>query len=77
MTETIAPEEAPIGGSAALQEGIIRRLDGEIVFESRFITHRLDDVEFPNGMQGKYSVISATEGYGVAAVPVLNYRGIN
>lgn len=77
MTETIAPEEAFLGDSAPVQERIIRRLDGEIAFESRFITHRLDDVEFPNGEQGKYSVISATEGYGVVAVPVLNFRGIN
>lgn len=77
MTDTIAPEETAPGALTPVQERIIRRLDGGIVFESRFITHRLDDVEFPNGQQGKYSVIGATEGYGVVAVPVLNYRGIN
>jgi 8-oxo-dGTP pyrophosphatase MutT (NUDIX family) len=77
MTDTIAPEASPTEDSTPVEERMIRRLDGEIVFESRFITHRLDDVEFPNGVQGKYSVIGATEGYGVVAVPVLNYRGIN
>jgi hypothetical protein len=73
VTETLAPETLP--GPAAHRT--IRRLDGGIIYESPFITHRLDDVEFPNGVRGRYSVIGATEGYGVVAVPVLNFRGIN
>lgn len=77
MTEIITHEATPDEVGAPVQDRMIRRLDGGIVFESRFITHRLDDVEFPNGVQGKYSVIGATEGYGVVAVPVLNFRGIN
>lgn len=58
------------------EEGTIRRIKEHTDYENRFVTVHFDDVEFPNGAQGRYTRITTGTGLGVIAVPYTNVRGI-
>ncbi|EMY36143.1 NUDIX hydrolase [Arthrobacter crystallopoietes BAB-32] len=78
MTDMLTEAPAPIAPEApAGRDRTIRRLDRQPIFRSAFVTHDLDHVRFPNGRDGKYSVIGVAEGFGVLAIPVLTFRGID
>lgn len=53
----------------------IRRVTGRTVLENRFIRVDTDDVVFPNGDPGSYSVITSGTGMGVITIPVASFHG--
>ncbi|HEX9086741.1 MAG TPA: NUDIX hydrolase [Arthrobacter sp.] len=54
----------------------IQRIAGRTVLENPFLRVDTDDVVFPNGAPGAYSVVTSGTGLGVIAVPFVNFRGI-
>lgn len=78
---TLAPPPADQAGISVAddppaEEGTIRRIREHTDYENRFVTVHFDDVEFPNGAQGRYTRITTGTGLGVIAVPYTNVRGI-
>jgi 8-oxo-dGTP pyrophosphatase MutT (NUDIX family) len=53
----------------------IQRIGGRTVLQNRFISVVTDDVVFPNGSPGSYSVITSGTGMGVIAIPFANFHG--
>lgn len=53
----------------------IQRISGRTVLENPFLRVDTDDVVFPNGSPGSYSVITSGTGMGVIAIPFVNFRG--
>lgn len=54
----------------------IQRIGGRTVLENPFIRVDTDDVVFPNGAPGAYSIVTSGTGLGVIAIPFVNFRGI-
>jgi len=46
------------------------------VFETPFIRVDVDEVRFPDGKSGEYSIIHQGDGAGAVAIPFYTYRGI-
>lgn len=53
----------------------IQRISGRTVLENAFLRVDTDDVVFPNGAPGSYSVITSGTGLGVLAIPFANFHG--
>ncbi|MEO3931436.1 NUDIX hydrolase [Micrococcaceae bacterium Sec7.4] len=64
-----------IPDAATSAEHPIRRIGGRTVLENRFIRVETDDVVFPNGDPGSYSVITSGTGMGVIVIPFANIHG--
>lgn len=58
-----------------ISEQPIQRISGRTVLENRYIRVDTDDVVFPNGAPGEYSVITSGTGVGVIVIPTLDFRG--
>lgn len=70
-TETHAVPKAP----GAVKE--IRTIESRPeAYKSRFISVANDSVEFPNGVEGTYNVVSMSEAKGALIIPVAFRRGI-
>lgn len=54
----------------------IQRIGGRTVLQNPFLRVDTDDVVFPNGAPGSYSVVTSGTGLGVIAIPFVNFRGI-
>lgn len=61
--------------AATLAELPIQRIGGRTVLENPFIRVDTDDVVFPNGNPGSYSVITSGTGMGVIVIPFANVHG--
>lgn len=53
----------------------IQRVGGRTVLQNAFLRVDTDDVIFPNGAPGTYSVVTSGSGLGVIAIPFVNFRG--
>lgn len=67
---TVIAPDAPTSADHPIQ-----RISGRTVLENPFIRVDTDDVVFPNGAPGSYSVVTSGTGMGVIAIPVVNFRG--
>ena len=77
MTTTTSDVGTSTAGHPAqrMSEQPIQRISGRTVLENRYIRVDTDDVVFPNGAPGEYSVITSGTGVGVVVIPALDFRG--
>lgn len=68
----VLPPEPPI----AAEDGSIRVIAENPVYENKYVTVNCDDVLFPNGTKGQYTRITSGTGLGVITVPVAQFRGM-
>lgn len=75
QTLTAAPVLPPAPPVSA-EDGSIRLIAENPIYENKYVTVNFDDVLFPNGATGNYTRITSGTGLGVIAVPVAQFRGM-
>jgi ADP-ribose pyrophosphatase len=53
---------------------LIKKISGSVLHADGFVTHHLDDVEFPSGARGKYHRVTSGTGLGVVVMPLFRGR---
>lgn len=62
--------------TAPSRDGSIRLIEKRLDYQNPFVSVCFDDVVFPSGAQGRYTVITSGTGLGVVAVPYATFRGL-
>lgn len=63
--------------SAPAQERLIRCIEKRPSYSNPYMNVAFDDVAFPDGSRGRYSVVTPGTGRGVVTVPVARSRGLH